>query len=598
MKSNVFEVANARDMDSTELASEFIWTTTFDRLFSKRNHIILGARGSGKTALVKMLSFDALVHFDDPRARKIINNKSFIATYLPLKSEFTTKLKPIGDDTNKHDFFFIWSMNLASCSQFISTVRCCLDQYKHSLIEKIKAEAVLAEALGLLWLDEKFSTLHELSSSLSSLEYEKNFTFNKVTFGFDLTEDDLNIGRKFHSDLFSPFKMGIEILKKTLNIGSHTTWAICIDEAEILDENQWILLNTQMRTYSDITFKITTMPYKHKTLKTHIVERLNPKHDFEYIFLDRLGTLDKSQIEADKIIQKFAINLFDKKIANSTLSKSGITLKLLLGKSDLTDNAAEVIPTEKILTYINQYCNIETINRSQTLYDRNPKGKFSDEIERKIRPLLILKDYIESTTGHAYAAPKIYSGYDIAIKCCDGNPRKLINLFNRLIAAAQINDRIGFKPLDKSQQGRIIKSFSGSELDSIKAEENGYEASKLLTSIGNYFKNALHNEKIGAEINMSFRFDINDDEMWEHIRIAVDLGLLIPHLTLAGDNDSMPFKSGRFHLAGCLAPNFYLPPRRGRDLGLSTILKRISVISMRPLDLNLEEQLGLFDEKS
>jgi len=598
MKNNVFEVANARDMDSSELASEFIWTTTFDRLFSKRNHIILGARGSGKTALVKMLSFDALVHFDDPRARRIINNKSFIATYLPLKSEFTTKLKSIGNDVKKHDFFFIWSMNLASCSQFISTVKYCLEQYSNSPIEKVKAEAKLASALGHLWLDKEFSSLNELSLSLSNLEYEKNFTFNKVTFGFSLTADDLNIGKKFHSDLFSPFKMGIQILKSTLNIGSDTTWAICIDEAEILDENQWILINTQMRTYSDITFKITTMPYKHKTLKTHIVERLNPKHDFEYIYLDRLGTLDKSQLEADQIIQKFAIKLFDKKIANSPLSNSGITLKLLLGKSDLTDNAAEVLPTAKLLTYIHKYCNNETIDRANTLYSRNPKGRFSDEIERKIRPLLILKDYIESTTGHAYAAPKIYSGYDIAIKCCDGNPRKLINLFNRLISAAQIDNRISFKPIDKSQQGRIIKSFSSSELDSIKAEENGYKASKLLTSIGNYFKNALHNEKIGAEINMSFRFDIQDDEMWEHIRISVDLGLLIPHLTLAGDNDSMPFKSGRFHIAGCLAPNFFLPPRRGRDLGLSTILKRISSISMRPLNLSLEEQLGLFDDQS
>jgi hypothetical protein len=595
MDKNVFESSNARDMTSKQLASEFIWTNTFERLFSKRNHIILGARGTGKTAFAKMLAFDGLSQYQDERARAVINKKSFIATFVPFKPEFLAKLQSIEANPQQSDFFFIWGVNLSSCSRFINIIKHCIKKYSKSSVDSVIHERNISLKLGDLWLGERYESLDKLNSSLSALEFEKNFCFNKASLGFPLDNDDLEIGKKFHTDLFSPIKMGIEILKQELSFSDETTWAICLDEAEVLTEGQWKLINTQLRTYTEVVFKITTMPYKHKTLKTNVDENLNAKHDFDYLYLDRLGTIDKSQKDADKIILEFAEKLFDKKIAGSKLSNTGITLKYLLGKSDLTDNSAEIMPNKKIMYYINRYCNPSTIERATRLYQNNPTGKsFSDEIERKVRPLLVLKDYFESTTGQAYAAPKIFSGYDVAIKCCDGNPRKLINLFNRFITSQ--NNYTSFVPLEKGRQGRIIKSFSISEIDSIRAEENGFNAASFLTQLGNYFKGALHNERIGTEINMSFEFDLTDKIIWDAVRVSVDLGLLIPHITTADGDDNMPIMSGRFHLSGSISPQFFLPPRRGGVLKLSTILKRISNSSIRTVGSNPLDQIEMFDE--
>lgn len=595
MSRNVFESSNARDMTSTQLASEFIWTNTFERLFSKRNHIILGARGTGKTAFAKMLAFDALSQYEDRRAQRLISKRSFVATFVSFKPEFLAKLSSIEDDSQKSNFFFVWGVNLSSCSRFIDIVKHCIKSYSKSNVEAVIHERNISLKLSNLWLETQIESLDSLSESLTSLEFEKNFCFNKASLGFELTSEDLNIGRKFHTDLFSPIKMGIDILKKELEFSDDTTWAVCLDEAEVLTEEQWVLINTQLRTYTEIVFKITTMPYKHKTLKTNVDENLNPKHDFDYLYLDRLGTIDKSQRDADKIILDFAEKLFDKKVSSSKLSGSGITLKYLLGRSDLTDNSSDVIPKNKIMDFIRRYCNPSTIERADRLYKRNPNGKsFSDEIERKVRPLLVIKDYFESTTGQAYAAPKVFSGFDVAIKCCDGNPRKLINLFNRFITSQ--NSMTSFLPIEKGKQGRIIKNFSISELDSIRAEEYGLAAASFLTQIGNYFKGTLHNDKIGTDINMSFEFDISDRTIWESIRIAVDLGLLIPHITTADGDDNMPVMSGRFHLSGSISPQFFLPPRRGGVLKLSTILKRVSNSSIRAIDLEPFDQMEMFNE--
>ncbi|MBC6986176.1 hypothetical protein [Alteromonas sp. BZK5] len=595
MDKNVFESSNARDMTTKQLASEFIWTNTFERLFSKRNHIILGARGTGKTAFAKMLAFDGLSQYTDERAKKIIRNKQFIATFVPFKPEFLAKLKTIQIDSQLEDFFFIWGVNLSSSSRFLNVAKHCVRAYSKNSIESAQHEKNISISLGQHWLGEKHTTFNSIDKSLSLLEFDKNYSFNKAALGFNLTHDDFKVGEKFHTDLFSPLKLGIDTLKRELDISDETTWAICLDEAEVLNENQWKIVNTQLRTYTEVVFKITTMPYKHKTLKTNLDENLNPKHDFDYLYLDRLGTIDKAQKDADRIILDFAEKLFLKKVSGSNLYNSGITLKMLLGNSDLTDNSATIVPNDKLMTLIERYCNEATVTRAKRLYGRNPKGKsFSDEIERKLRPFLIIKDYIESTTGQGYAAPKIFSGYDVAVKCCDGNPRKLINLFNRFITS--LNPGIGFSPIEKGKQGRIIKSFSISEIDSIRAEENGLKAANFLTQVGNYFKGALHNEKIGTEINLSFDFDLDDKSMWESVRIAVDLGLLVPHITTADGDDNMPVMSGRFHFSGSICPQFFLPPRRGGVLKLSTILRRISSSSIRNVDSSGSNQLEMFNE--
>src|SRR5437016_3089646 len=92
-RRDLFEIENARNLTRDELVATFIPTRPFWRLLSAKNHVILGSRGSGKTALAKMLSHDHLTRVKDDRARQSVGAKGLIGIYVPTKLEWVGGLK-------------------------------------------------------------------------------------------------------------------------------------------------------------------------------------------------------------------------------------------------------------------------------------------------------------------------------------------------------------------------------------------------------------------------------------------------------------------------------------------------------------------------
>ena len=82
LRRNLFEIQNARNLTREEVVRTFVPPKSFWRLLSPKNHILLGSRGSGKTAIAKMLSHDHLSKWKEPRAQRAIETKSFIGMYL------------------------------------------------------------------------------------------------------------------------------------------------------------------------------------------------------------------------------------------------------------------------------------------------------------------------------------------------------------------------------------------------------------------------------------------------------------------------------------------------------------------------------------
>ena len=59
--ATAFEIENARNMSRSEVVSTFVPTDNFYGLLNAKHHVVIGSRGSGKTAIAKMLSHDYLV---------------------------------------------------------------------------------------------------------------------------------------------------------------------------------------------------------------------------------------------------------------------------------------------------------------------------------------------------------------------------------------------------------------------------------------------------------------------------------------------------------------------------------------------------------
>lgn len=579
--NNIFEHSNARYFTSDQLAEEFVWTPAFESLISNKNHIILGSRGSGKTALIKMLSHECLTKLNDEKARKVIDQRSFIATYIPLKVEWVNSIGDI-DDNNQ---LFKWSLNLSSCARFLDTIRSCLHSYIEDEIDRIIKEKSICNKISELWLSKKLNTITDIYDELEITEYKKNIIFNKMKLGLKLTDDDLMVGLNFNTDLFKPLIMALSTVRKEIGLSNSSTFCVCIDEAEFLTKEHHRILNTHMRSYNEIVFKITTMPYRHYTMETDTGTPLNMGHDFDYLNIDKQGLHGSSKNNSNSFFEKFADKLFRKRIKNSSIINKDITLEFLLGNSILVDSPKDALPDDKLIEKVREYCDSSTIKRAERLLAQD-YSLFESSISRKLRGTLILKDSFQRYKGNA--SPLIFSGYSLIVRCSDGNPRRLLRLFNYLFSK-NIESCTELKPLSDNEQGAKLKEFSYSELDGLNLEVDGKKAFDLFTTIGRFLKDKLHTDKINTDTYNSFSFDVEDDNVWKYIETAVDLGLIYPDFRGLDNDNKMPNRKGRFALAFCLSPHFYLMPRKGNSIKLSVIMNNSSYSRFKAINKNNDD---------
>ncbi|QYJ99810.1 ORC-CDC6 family AAA ATPase [Shewanella psychrotolerans] len=574
--NNIFEHSNARYFTSDQLAEEFVWTPAFESLISNKNHIILGSRGSGKTALIKMLSHECLTKLNDDKAKQIINERSFIATYIPLKVEWVNSIGDI-DDNNQ---LFKWSLNLSSCARFLDTIRSCLYSYVEDEVNRIITEKAICNKISELWLSKKLNTIIDIYDELEIVEYKKNIVFNKIKLDLELSGEDLMVGINFNTDLFKPLIMALSTVKKEIGLSDASTFCVCIDEAEFLTKDHHRILNTHMRSYNEIVFKITTMPYRHYTLETDTGTPLNMGHDFDYLNIDKQGLHGSSKNNSQSFFESFAEKLFRKRIESSSIINKDISLNSLLGNSILIDSPKDALPDEKLMDKVREYCDSNTIKRAERLIEKD-YSLFESSVSRKLRGTLILKDSFQRYKGNA--SPFIFSGYSLVVRCTDGNPRRLLRLFNYLFSK-NIESCTELKPLSDKEQGARLKEFSYSELDALNLEVDGKKAFDLFTTIGRFLKDKLHTDKINTDTYSSFSFNVEDDEIWNYIEKAVDLGLIYPDFRGLDNDNKMPNRKGRFALAFCLSPHFYLMPRKGNSIKLSVIMNNYSYSRFKALN--------------
>src|ERR1039458_1485100 len=208
-RRDLFEIDNARNLTRDELVATFVPTTNFWRLLSAKNHVVLGSRGSGKTALAKMLSHNHLAKLAEKRAKRIIAEKSFIGIYVPTELEWVSGLrnKPWQTDREKEEFFQ-WRLNLSTCLALLVTLKSCLETYFSDKGKSARNETTLATEVGRSWFGQKseFDTLVSLKRFLQLAEHDKQLQLARIRVlgrsSVDGSHDEPTSGLVFATDLF------------------------------------------------------------------------------------------------------------------------------------------------------------------------------------------------------------------------------------------------------------------------------------------------------------------------------------------------------------------------------------------------------------
>jgi len=576
-QGNPFEIDNARDLSRDQMVATFVPTQAFERLLSAKNHIVLGSRGSGKTALAKMLSHDHLSHLEEDFAKEAVQARSLIGIYLPTRLEWVggLKNKPWQTERQKEEFFQ-WRLNVASCCAFLTTLQSCLKIYVTDRGERARLEAELVAQIGEAWLEDSVgcNTVDGLKAFVESVEYKRELQIarNRVVGHLRAQEEFAGLG--FEADLFKPLRRAITLASRALQFPEQSAWLLLLDEAEFLEPMHHRILNSHLRAYSqNLFFKITTMPYCHYTLDTNTDVSLNVGHDFEYVYIDEDPVPYVGHTAQES--HQFASALFNKRAEGSGRKYWGINMRNWLGASKLLDaKKADWGPESRNMGLLRKYANPATLRRAER-YSAD-RAAFSDRIARKVHGALLLREAVEAEKGRGEL--DVYSGDAMAIRCSDGNPRRLIRIFNNLLLEAKWTPvrpgTVAVERMPPKVQTRILGAFSASTLNRVQSEEKcGPQLYEFLVAVGTYMRSALHERPLTTDQITSIRIDpqISDDH-WLLIKKAVGLGLLFPNRN-TNNPDEMPERRGNFHLGYVLAPHFRVLPRRGRAHRLSRILQ-------------------------
>lgn len=571
-----FEKENARDLTIEQLVGTFVPTDTFRKLLTAKNHIVLGSRGSGKTSIAKMISHTHLSLYIDKESQEIIDDKKYIGIYVPMSTEW------LGGVNNKkwrseeeHDALFQWKLNVIISSAFIDAVKSCCDYYlKDKKEERVLREISIVSQLIEIWTPHKedITNFEQLKKYLKIIDFEKQKQIVQERVSGVKCENI--VGLEFETQLFSPLQLGIDIVAKELNFPDYTAWILCLDEAEILSVEQQKIINSYLRSFTGkLFFKIITMPYSHNTRDTNVGAPLNVGDDYDYLYIDHESPFFY-ELQRDEVPAPI-IELFNKRVDASGEKYSGITIENLLGMSVLLDKRPwDFKSTSDDMRLFKKYASEPTLKRGFSKINNGELTDFDDQIGRKMKGMLYLKDAVVNSKGAKQL--DIYSGTKMMIRCSDANPRKLIRLFKALL------NKIPNIPLRKMEipiltsviQTQILLQFSDSALKRVQSEEKiGPKLYELINTIGNFMSDSIHKDKINTEQISSIKMpnDINDD-LWNLIERAVDNGLIYPNIKRGGST-IMPFKNGEFYLAYALTPNFRLLPRKGVSRNLRSILK-------------------------
>lgn len=585
------ESENARAMPLEQLSETFIPTRLFWKLLTRRHHILLGARGQGKTALLRMLAFEGLsaLAMSDSNVRKIVDAKKIFGIYLPTKLEWVQTLYlQVGGSGLSHVDAFSLKFNLSSCMAFVSTVKACL-RYYFKGEDLIVRERECCTKIARVWkLNTDTGSLDDIIDCLKQINYEWQ---TAVSFGRFKKEREFKICDRaleralavFAAQAFVPLKIGIDVVSRILLLPETVTWLLCLDEAEYMLPEHQIIINSFMRVASGNLFlKVATMPFSHYTLDTDIAEApISPGDDFEYLPMDEgafcvpgIGDSDvqrEADVEFSDNEFRFGELLFQKVVCKYCASKDSdkSTLVSTFGKSKLLDNSKDMdwSPTSNNMMLLKKHATQALIDRAKKLHEKGDVEKLKNEVGRKVRGALLLREDEEHMSGHRKS--DVFSGARMIVRCADGNPRMLIRILNYFFANMGDAGKNGIKVSARKQDDTLV-AVAKNFLNQIRSYQGvGLELYQAVCQIGEFMQKELYDKPLTGDLRLSVAVkDLaeTDERQAKLIQAAIKFGVLKPNDLTKLNYGARANLAGNYHLSYVFAPYFRVLPRKGKQI--------------------------------
>jgi hypothetical protein len=317
---NPFKYSQARDFPLQKLNNEFVPTPKFWNRFNVSNEILIGTRGSGKTILLRMMTYSSQVSIakgpfsSQLKSEVWAHGVSYIGFYIPLRLRVLREIGAADNDIEeRRRFSFLF--NCVAASAIIDEVYAIIHEKFQDEVDALIKERELIDKLKSAWglaADERTPTLRFLQEKIDRL-------FDGVRADWDFQRGN----HTFDAALLEPIISILPILNNIFDFDKNqTAWVACFDEAEYLNKNLQRVLNTVMRSESrGLSVKIATLPFHYNEFRTEADEEYVQAEgdDFRFesidyawnenIFIDLTDYLVGTRLAQTRLFEEFPENL-------------------------------------------------------------------------------------------------------------------------------------------------------------------------------------------------------------------------------------------------------------------------------------------------
>ena len=590
MTTSFYTSYNARHLKPEEVADTFIYSESFERLIQDNHSVVLGARGCGKTTLMKMLTIPALYSWQDERAEKIRKDISFYGIYIStdiywdVKSRYYgSELKKFGSFSDKISHFSVTSNVFTSlCDTFINIIEIELNDRDES------KEIELCKSLIKAWkLPPTNPKIKYIKEALDERIDEVNQLIQDIIFNsVDSSEHE---NRPFFNLNFeSSLEYLIPLFERIYGVEGEKKWALCFDELEFAPDWLQHKLYTSLRSRKQyILYKLSASPILSGSLEKSLRSeyRATSGNDLEII---------KMWLSSDK-------EEFSRKLISAVVGKDE-ELEKIFGTNDIY-NKIDHSYTEgsdfhkEILDLIEKDDSFKTFMLKKGIDIKNPLPRTKEDKDvlfRKMKPTVFYRNaYIESNRGGTvkplYRSRKktveLFSGVEVLSKICEGNPRWLIGIITSL---ARKSHSTKIKNVDQYNELLGAANRFKNVMANIPVGKIDFTIVDMIERIGSFFKENILGNQYKLDPKGSFTVDAKETDIQSNILELIEKGVSQgAFILLDTDESSFDFeiRGKRFRLSYLFSVLYYLPIRKYPSIKLSECLKGVEGQSFNQISL-------------
>ncbi|KGD75090.1 hypothetical protein HA49_07425 [Tatumella morbirosei] len=463
----------------------------FDELKTHRPCLLIGGRGTGKTTVLRGLSYEGQYASLSTDKNKIAD-WPFYGMYYRVNTNRVTAFRGPEIDESSWTRYFSHYVNLTFCKQILDFIKWYKAVTKCNVELNKTSIKMVCLSLGI----NEVLTLEELSEELEYSIIEFEISVNSI---IDTPPKNLSI-------LSAP----IDLLTKSLcslSIFRGKQFYFLIDEFENFEDYQQIILNTIIKHSNNYyTFKIGVRELGWRQRGT-----LNANESL-------ISPADYARISISERLQKNNFEFFAKKVITDRLKKEFIEVDEKFIDPTLLLTSISEREEAEILVGPDDYN--KTLDNLSTIVSKKDLSKIST-IERGMLGFLkylspdddtyALKEYAfkylrdpsllrNEINNHFYAylftlkrgktgVRKFYCGWDVYLLLANGNIRYLIELVHAAFINHIESDGILFEPISPKIQTDAATQIGKKNLSELEGlSVDGAKLTKLVLSLGRIFQ--------------------------------------------------------------------------------------------------------------